>query len=224
MWPAPGGRNARRGGADGETSAQALAAAEGDERPDFVLARVDELLPEAEWQRRGWRARPGASDCSGSNRRPAGLASHGAGWPGAERYPVELRQVAMGAAAFEGSGRRSASRPRPARSSRPGRHPDAPPGGNLKRGGGGAARRRRPRGGGVPVAGGADGSLHAEVERWMRDRASASGRGGHRAGPGHDRGSGQHAASPTRSAPASTCRLCSARPRCRCWPSAREWR
>lgn len=40
----------------GETSPEALAAAQGDQSPDYVLDRVDQLLPQAEWQRRGWGA------------------------------------------------------------------------------------------------------------------------------------------------------------------------
>jgi HAD superfamily hydrolase (TIGR01450 family) len=42
----------------GETDDQALAQCAAEERPDFVLARIDELLPASEWQRRGWRAQP----------------------------------------------------------------------------------------------------------------------------------------------------------------------
>ena len=38
----------------GETDPAALAALGGDERPDYVLARVDQLLPASEWDRRGW--------------------------------------------------------------------------------------------------------------------------------------------------------------------------
>jgi len=39
----------------GETSADAVSALEPDAVPDFVLARVDQVLPAAEWERRGWR-------------------------------------------------------------------------------------------------------------------------------------------------------------------------
>ena len=38
----------------GETSPEALAAARGDQSPDYVLERADQLLPQAEWDRRGW--------------------------------------------------------------------------------------------------------------------------------------------------------------------------
>ena len=41
----------------GETSPEALAAARGDESPDYVLERVDQLLPQSEWERRRWGAR-----------------------------------------------------------------------------------------------------------------------------------------------------------------------
>jgi 4-nitrophenyl phosphatase len=51
---------ARSAGADGalvltgETDAADLAGLSGDERPDYVLERLDQLLPSAEWKRRGW--------------------------------------------------------------------------------------------------------------------------------------------------------------------------
>jgi HAD superfamily hydrolase (TIGR01450 family) len=38
----------------GETDAAGLAGLEDGERPDYVLTRLDELLPPAEWERRGW--------------------------------------------------------------------------------------------------------------------------------------------------------------------------
>jgi HAD superfamily hydrolase (TIGR01450 family) len=40
----------------GETRAQDLGAVPDAERPDYVLARIDELLGEDEWERRGWAA------------------------------------------------------------------------------------------------------------------------------------------------------------------------
>jgi ribonucleotide monophosphatase NagD (HAD superfamily) len=39
----------------GETNSRALEALEAARRPDYVLERVDEVLPPAEWERRGWR-------------------------------------------------------------------------------------------------------------------------------------------------------------------------
>ncbi len=39
----------------GETDAAALEALRGDERPDYVLERIDQLLPAREWERRAWR-------------------------------------------------------------------------------------------------------------------------------------------------------------------------
>ncbi len=41
----------------GETSPEALAAARAEQSPDYVLDRVDQLLPDAEWKRRGWEVR-----------------------------------------------------------------------------------------------------------------------------------------------------------------------
>ncbi|HEY2438445.1 MAG TPA: HAD-IIA family hydrolase [Solirubrobacteraceae bacterium] len=38
----------------GETDAADLEGLSGDERPDYVLERLDQLLPSAEWERRGW--------------------------------------------------------------------------------------------------------------------------------------------------------------------------
>ena len=38
----------------GETSLEAVAAAAPDRSPDCVLDRVDQVLPQAEWERRGW--------------------------------------------------------------------------------------------------------------------------------------------------------------------------
>jgi HAD superfamily hydrolase (TIGR01450 family) len=38
----------------GETVAADLEGLSGDERPDYVLNRLDLLLPQAEWERRGW--------------------------------------------------------------------------------------------------------------------------------------------------------------------------
>jgi HAD superfamily hydrolase (TIGR01450 family) len=38
----------------GETGPEALAMAPADRSPDYVLERVDQLLPETEWDRRGW--------------------------------------------------------------------------------------------------------------------------------------------------------------------------
>jgi hypothetical protein len=40
----------------GETSPVALAAAGAEQSPDYVLERVDQLLPQEEWDRRGWEA------------------------------------------------------------------------------------------------------------------------------------------------------------------------
>lgn len=52
---------ARRAGAHGalvltgETGVDDLEGLSGDERPDYVLERLDQLLPAGEWERRGWR-------------------------------------------------------------------------------------------------------------------------------------------------------------------------
>lgn len=39
----------------GETGVDDLEGLTGDERPDYVLERLDQLLPAGEWERRGWR-------------------------------------------------------------------------------------------------------------------------------------------------------------------------
>jgi ribonucleotide monophosphatase NagD (HAD superfamily) len=39
----------------GETGVDDLGGLAGDERPDYVLERLDQLLPAGEWERRGWR-------------------------------------------------------------------------------------------------------------------------------------------------------------------------
>ena len=44
----------------GETDAAGLARLDAGERPAYVLGRLDEVLPAAEWQRRGWREGDGA--------------------------------------------------------------------------------------------------------------------------------------------------------------------
>lgn len=38
----------------GDTNPEGLAAARADQSPDYVLERIDQLLPQAEWERRGW--------------------------------------------------------------------------------------------------------------------------------------------------------------------------
>jgi HAD superfamily hydrolase (TIGR01450 family) len=42
----------------GETEASVVEQLPADERPDYVLTRIDHLLPPPEWERRGWRDEP----------------------------------------------------------------------------------------------------------------------------------------------------------------------